>query len=161
MMKKTILALVALASMAMGCSTNDEQEANIAPTPPPAATPSDTTFIEPGSDVRPNWTAPSDRNFEQVMNVYLMLQDQLQPYISENDMICAKIDGEVRGVTVPRQDESDWLINLIIFSNGAAPIQLSYYCDSLHRIFTTDWTTFDATVAPTGQGGIYQPKFVE
>ena len=95
------------------------------------------------------------------MNVYLTLQKKLQPYISENDMICAKIDGEVRGVAVPRKDANDWLISLIVFSNGAAPIQLSYYCDKLHRIFTTDWMTFDASVAPTGEGGIYQPKFVE
>ena len=94
------------------------------------------------------------------MNIYLTLQDELQPYISENDMVCAKIDGEVRGVAFPRQDQGDWLISLIVFSNGAAPIQLSYYCDRLHRIFTIDWTTFDASLPPTGTGGIYHLKFV-
>lgn len=156
MMKKNILALAALALLAWGCSSDDGGS----PTPT-TQKPDETIVIEPGTDARPNWVAPGDNNYEQTMNVYLTLQDQLLPYISENDMICAKIDGEVRGVAVPRQDEGDWLISLIVFSNGAAPIQLSYYCDKLHRIFTIDWTTFDATVAPTGTEGIYKPTFVK
>jgi hypothetical protein len=154
MMKKNILALAALALLAWGCSSDDGGS----PTPT-TQKPDETIVIEPGTDARPNWVAPGDNNYEQTMNVYLTLQDQLLPYISENDMICAKIDGEVRGVAVPRQDEGDWLISLIVFSNGAAPIQLSYYCDKLHRIFTTDWITFDANVTPMGTGGIYQPTF--
>ena len=155
MMKKKILALAALALLAWGCSSDDD---GLMPIP---LTPEKTTVIETGSDTRPDWVAPNANAFEQTMNVFLTLQDELQPYISENDMVCAKIDDEVRGVAVPHQDEGDWLISLIVFSNGAAPIKLSYYCDLLHRIFTTEWTTFDADVAPTGTGGIYQPKFVE
>ena len=158
MMKKTIFALVALAFMAMGCSSSDSQESENPPTPP---TPEETTVIESGTDARPDWVAPNANSYEQNMNVYLTLQDELQPYISANDMICAKIDNEVRGLAFPRQDEGDWLISLIVFSNGAAPIQLSYYCDKLHRIFTIDWMTFDASVAPTGTGGIYQPMFYQ
>lgn len=93
---------------------------------------------------------------------YLTMQDALQPYLSANDMVCATIDGEVRGLAAPSQDEGDWLISIIVFSNGAAPVQLSYYCDHLHRIFTLDdWATFDANVAPTGTGGIYEPIFVK
>lgn len=156
MMKKYILALAVLALLAWGCSSDDSE--STMPTPP---TPEETTVIETGSDTRPDWVAPNANAFEQTMNVYMMLQDKLQPYISENDMVCAKIDGEVRGVAVPRLDEGDWLISLIVFSNGAAPIQLSYYCDRLHRIFSIEWTTFDADVAPTGTGGIYKPTFIK
>ena len=157
MMKKNILALAALALLAWGCSSDDGESTTPTPTPP---TPEE-IVIEPGTDARPDWVAPSANAFEQNMNVYLMLQDELQTYISQNDMLCATIDNEVRGVAVPRQDEGDWLISLIVFSNGAAPIQLSYYCDQLHRIFTIDWTTFDASVPPTGTGGIYQLEFVK
>jgi len=153
-MKKSILALVALAFMATGCSSSDDQENN-----PPK--PQHTIIVEPGSDARPDWVAPSAEDYEQNMNVYLTLQDELLRFITTKDLICAKIDGEVRGVTVPRQDEGDWLISLIVFSNGAAPIELCYYCDSLHRIYTTDWTTFDAAMAPTGKGDIYEPKFTK
>ena len=158
-MKKTLLFLLtALALVATGCSSGDGQEPTTPPTPP---TPPETVVIEAGTDARPNWVAPNGDHYEQNMNVYLTLQDELLPYISENDMICAKIDGDVRGVAVPRQDAGDWLISLIVFSNGAASIQLSYYCDQLHRIFTTEWTTFDADVSPTGTGGIYRPIFVK
>lgn len=156
MIMKKILALAALALLACGCSSDDD--GTTTPTPP---TPEETTVIEPGTDARPDWVAPNANSYEQNMNVFLTLQDELLPYISANDMICAKIDNEVRGLAFPRQDEGDWLISMIVFSNGAAPIQLSYYCDKLHRIFTTDWTTFDADVAPTGTGGIYQPEFVK
>ena len=155
-MKKSLFALAALAFLAWGCSSDDGESTT--PTPP---TPQDTIIIEPGTDERPEWVAPSADNYEQNMNVYLTLQDELQTYISENDMVCAKIGDEVRGVAVPRLDDGEWLISLIVFSNGAAPIQLSYYCDKLHRIFTTEWTTFDASVPPTGTGGIYQPEFVK
>lgn len=155
MMKKSIITLAALALLAWGCSSDDG-----APTTPPTPTPEETTIIESGTDTRPDWVAPNANSYEQNMNIYLTLQDELQPYISENDMVCAKIDGEVRGVAFPRQDQGDWLISLIVFSNGAAPIQLSYYCDRLHRIFTIDWTTFDASLPPTGTGGIYHLKFV-
>lgn len=160
MMKKSIITLAALALLAWGCSSDNDESTTPAPTPAPP-TPQETTVIEPGTDERPQWVAPSSDDFEQNMNVYLELQDELLPYISENDIICAKIDGEVRGVAVPQLDEGDWLIPLIVFSNGAAPIQLSYYCHQLHRIFNTDWTTFDASVPPTGEDGIHQPLFIK
>ena len=54
-----------------------------------------------------------------------------------------------------------WKFPLIIASNDAGVnIQLSYYSEALHRIFTINWTTFDTSVAPTGTGGIYEPSFV-
>ncbi len=160
-MKKTVLFLMsALVFMAMGCSSGDDERE--APTPPsPSDSPSETIVIEPGTDVRPDWVAPDATDYEQNMNVYLTMQDELLSYLSENDLLCAKIDGEVRGVAVPRLEEGEWLISMILFSNGAAPVQLSYYCDKLHRIFTIDWTTFDATVPPTGDSVTYYPKFVE
>lgn len=140
--------------MAMGCSSDDSQESEKPPTP-------QEIIIEPGTDECPDWEAPKASSFEQNMHVYLTMQDELQSYLSENDRVCAMIDGEVRGLAIPRQDEGDWLISLIVFGNGAAPVQLSYYCDNLHRIFTLDWTTFDADMAPTGTGGIYEPIFVK
>lgn len=159
MMKKSIIALAALALLAWGCSSDDE---GVSPMPTPTPPEEKTTVIEPGNDARPDWAVPNADDYEQNMNVYLTLQDELQPYLSQNDLLCAKADDKVRGVAIPRQDEGDWLISLIVFSNGAVPLQLSYYCDSLHRIFTlNDWTTFDASVTPTGSGGIYQPVFVK
>ena len=151
-MKKSILALAALAFMAWGCSS-DDNDSNNPPQP---------SEISVGTDVRPNWQAPNYDLFEQVMNVQVQLQDTLTKYVSEADLLCATIGGEVRAVTAPRQVGDVWVAPLTVASNNAGEaVELSYYCEQLHRIFTTAWTTFDASVAPTGTGGIYQPEFVK
>jgi hypothetical protein len=97
------------------------------------------------------------------MKVEVQVQDTLTQYVSAQDLLCATIGGEVRAVAAPLQVEDSWLVPLTIASNDAGvAVGLSYYCDQLHRIFTIDnWTTFDASVAPTGKGGIYQPVFIK
>lgn len=69
--------------------------------------------------------------------------------------------GVVRSMS-GKEIDGQWLFPLTIASNNAGvAVGLSYYCDKLHRIFTIiQWTTFKATVAPTGEGGLYQPIFV-
>ena len=96
------------------------------------------------------------------MSVDVLLQDTLKQYASEQDLLCATINNEVRGVATAQQMDDLWLFPLTVASNEAGvTIGLSYYCDKLHRIFTINWTQFDASVAPTGTDGIYKPKFVE
>ena len=149
-MKKSILALAALAFMAWGCSSGEDE---LQP---------QSGVISVGTDVRPDWQAPNYDLFEQVMNVQVQLQDTLTQYVSKNDLLCATIGGEVRAVSAPRKVEDGWVASLTVASNDAGvAVELSYYCEQLHRIFTTAWTTFDASVAPTGTGGIYQPEFVK
>jgi hypothetical protein len=94
--------------------------------------------------------------------VEVLLQEKLKTYASAQDMLCATINNEVRGVATPVQLDSTWMFPLTIASNNVAEdISLSYYCEKLHRIYTIEWTTFDATVAPTGKDGIYLPVFVK
>lgn len=148
-MKKIILsAIAALAFLAWGCSSdNDEVTAKVIPE---------------GTDARPTWQAPNYDNYEQTMAVEVTLQDTLLSYASASDLMCATIGGEVRGVSTPKLVDGKWRSTLIVASNDAGvSINLSYYCDRLHRIFTTTWTTFDATTVPIGTGGIYQPAFVK
>ena len=153
-MKKSILALAAFAFMAWGCSSDGDGTST-----PPTPTPTD---ISAGTDVRPTWQSPNYDLYEQTMIVEVQLQDELAKYASEQDLICATIGNEVRGVAEAQQIEDQWLFSLVIGSNDVGVnVGLSYYCDKLHRIFTIQWTRFDATVAPTGQGGIYQPEFVK
>ena len=158
-MKKSILAIAALAFMAWGCSTSDDQDENLQQVPP-TPTP---TVLQEGTDARPTWTAPNYDLYEQMMSVDIQLQDILVQYASEQDMICAIINNEVRGVADAQQvDDNQWVFPLTVVSDEAnVMVGLSYYCDKLHRIFTISWTPFDPSVAPTGQGGIYKPKFIE
>ena len=149
-MKKSILALAALAIVAWGCSSGEDE---LQP---------QSGVISVGTDVRPDWQTPNYDHFEQVMNVQVQLQDTLTQYVSKNDLLCATIGGEVRAVSAPRQAGDGWVAPLTVASNDAGvAVELSYYCEQLHRIYTIPWTTFDASVAPTGTGGIYQPEFVK
>ena len=154
-MKKSILALAALALLAWGCSSDDDGTTK-EPTPP---TP---TEISSGTDVRPSWQVPNYNLYEQIMSVDVQLQDTLAKYASTEDLLCATIGNEVRGVAVAVQNGNQWKFPLAIGSNEAGvAVSLSYYCDKLHRIFTIEWTRFDASMAPSGQGSLYQPKFVK
>ena len=151
MMKKSILALAACAFMAWGCSSDGDD----APIPTPAEIPA-------GTDVRPTWQSPNYDLYEQTMVVEVQLQDTLAKYASAQDLLCATIGNEMRGMAEAQQIEDQWLFFLVVGSNDVGVnVGLSYYCDKLHRIFSIQWTRFDATVPPTGQGGIYQPDFVK
>ena len=147
-MKKSILAIAALALLVWGCSSDNDD------TRP--------TGIPEGNDARPTWTGPNYDLYEQTMIVDVLLQDTLVQYASEQDLLCATINDEVRGVATAQQEDGQWLFPLIVGSNETgAMVKLSYYCDKLHRIFTIEWTRFDASMAPSGQGSLYQPKFVK
>jgi hypothetical protein len=145
-MKKSILALAALAFMAWGCSTSDDDSAP--------------KGILEGTDARPTWQVPNYDLYDQTMNVEVQLQDTLKQYASAADMMCVKVGDEVRAVADGLQYDDEWLFQLTIASNDAdISLVLQYYCDKLHRIFTINWTKFDASVAPTGTEGIYKPEF--
>ncbi len=156
-MKKSILALAALALLAWGCSSDGDDSTT--PTPP-TPTP---TEIPAGTDTRPSWQGPNYDLYEQTMNVELQLQDALVKYASAQDLLCATINNEVRGVATPEQIDDNWVFPLTIASNDAnVMVSLSYYCDKLHRIFTvSNWRNYDASTSPTESGQPYVPMFYE
>ena len=146
MMKKILLSLLAALTIVVGgCSKDDEG-----------------TVVKPGTDARPAWQAPANYgDYEQFMSVLITLQDELQPYASTNDLLCAKVNGEVRDVAAPDIIDNKATFSLTIAGNGNdASIELCFYSDRLHRIFTlSNWTIFDASVEPMGTGNLYKPSF--
>ncbi|MBR1666880.1 MAG: hypothetical protein IJ693_01230 [Bacteroidaceae bacterium] len=148
-MKKVIFAIAALALVAWGCSSSDDD------------TPSKPESLLEGTDARPTWQVPNFDDYEQIMTVVVVLEDTLQSYASVADLLCATIEGEVRGVATPQQVGEQWRFVITVASNESGKdISLSYYCDKLHHIFTTYWGKFDANTKPTGEGTFYQPTFV-
>ena len=115
-MKKTILAIAALAFMAWGCSSNDDDQPN-----PPSLE------IQKGEEARPDWAVPNFDLYEQVMSVDIYLQDTLQSYVSEADLVCAKIDDEVRGVAQPKQVDGKWMFPLTIAADTSGESITLYY----------------------------------
>lgn len=117
----------------------------------------------PGSDDCPTtWTTPNYSLFEYCMAVQVQLGDTLATYQSSGDLMCAQIGGEVRAVTAPQSTGGVIFYPLHIAGDGSEQtISLHYYCDQLHRIYTiTNWTTFNASAAPTGDSGFYRPEFL-
>ena len=141
-MKKIFLVLMAVTLVTLGCTDKEK--------------------LESGSLSRPNWQIPNYDEYEQIMTVDILLEEALQKYASENDLMCGIIDDEVRGVAIPGLVGEKWRCTLTLGSNESGQkVTLSYYCDELHQIYTTDWVKFDATIAPTGEGETYEPIFIK
>ena len=155
-MKKTILAIAALALMAWGCSSDHEDDNS-----------QKNSLLSQGvqSDTRPDWLsqAPNYDLYEQTMTaVDVWLQAELQTHASANDLLCAKVGDEIRGVSQPEKIDELWKFTITVGSNATEEeVMLYYYCDKLHRIYSTFWMTFDASTKPSGTDGIYQPEFVK
>ena len=146
------VGLLLFAFLAWSCSS----DSNDAPEAPQG--------IAIGNDQRPDWQsqAPNYDLFGQTMYVEILVQDTLKQYVSANDLMVAMIDNEVRGVALPLQVGDEMIFPIMVASDNAGDqVSLSYYCDKLHRIFTIDWTRFDANVNPTGEDGIYKPEFIK
>ena len=125
-----------------------------------------TLDLTPGTEQRPAWTAPrvSDTHFEGIpMSVQIGLQEELQPYLSSNDLMCAMIGDEVRAVAEPEETGGHAYFRLsILGSSSEGFVTLKYYCDQLHRIFTVEqWREFDSGIKPTEGGMPYEVQFVK
>lgn len=145
--------LLLLLCVAVACSDNDDDSSD------------KPDYLKSGTTARPaGWLSFSDdEQFELRMTVQVQLGDVLADYQSPQDLMCAKIDGEIRAVSGPYETGGIAYFPLIIFDNvSGRQVTLCYYCDRLHRIYTIDdWAAFDASAAPTGDSGFYRPRFTE
>ena len=124
--------------------------------------PTEKTVPQPGTDERPTWTAPDISLFGgDPMTVQVTLQDELLPYAGNEDLMCAKLNGEVRAVSNLDESYGQKHFRLSIYgSSNEGAVTLYYYCQQLSRIFTVDdWKAFDASTAPTDGGTPYVPTF--
>ena len=139
------------------CSTSDD----VAPGTKPLD-PTEKKIPQPGTDARPTWTAPDISLFGgDPMTVQIALQEELQSYAGNGDLMCAKLNGEVRAVSDLYESYGQKHFRLSIYGSGnEGAVTLCYYCQKLSRIFTVeDWKTFDASTAPTDGGTPYVPTF--
>lgn len=147
------LLAVAITIAFQACSSDDDPEA---PTVP--------SFLTAGTDQRPlSWQVPDYRQFELTMSLQVQLGDTLAHFQSRQDLICVVINNEVRAVSGPQTTLGEVYFPLTIAGNGSeGAMTLNYYCDTLHRIYTIpNWAAFNPGAAPTGESGIYRPRFTD
>lgn len=92
---------------------------------------------------RPSWTEPDASIYENWTILKVQIEEELQPYVSEGDMMAVFINGELRGMTTPATLEDETLTNkflLKVYGNetGTETVHMSlqYYCQKLNQIFT-------------------------
>ena len=147
MKKSIIVTLTALAFVAWGCSSDDDDNSKE----------SSGKFQK----TTPAWVAPNYDDYEQLMTVEIQLQDKLQSIASEADLLCATIDNEVRGLAQPQLVNGQWVFGLTVGANRKGePVSLSYYCSKRKRIYTIGWVQFDDDTPYMGTGSLYQPVFI-
>ena len=147
------LGLMLLALVVGACGSDDDIQD---PVP---------SYLTTGSDQRPtDWIAPVPSLYGGItMAVQVQLGDTLAYFQSSGDLMCAKIAGEVRAVTMPFVNGTVTYFPLSIVGEGDdKTVSLHYYCDRLHRIFSiTNWATFDINASPMGESKMYHPRFTE
>ena len=155
MKKSFFYMLLAVLPLAWGCSSDDDDD------PVDPDLPKKTELTE-GNDERPVWGDPDYLSFGLTMAVQFRLQEALEEYVSDQDLLCARIGGDVRAVTAPENSEGQIYFPLVIAANSTeSMVSISYYCDKLHRIFTiTDWHRFDTSLSPLDNGEPYLLEFL-
>ena len=147
------LIAVAITTAFQACSSDNEPEGPVVP-----------DYLTVGTDQRPiNWQTPDYRQFELTMSLQVQLGDTLVNFQSNQDLMCVVINNEVRAVTEPKSTLGEVYFPLVIAGNGnEGAMTLSYYCDRLHRIYSIpNWGTFNPSIAPSGNSGIYRPEFTK
>ena len=118
-----------------------------------------------GNDERPTWTIRQGlyNEMDLTMGVQVTLQDELLRYASEDDLMCATIDGEVRALAEWENTGGEIYFPLVIAGNGDSnSVGLSYYCSQLKRIYTiADWKAFNPGTSPTENGKPYVIEFIQ
>ena len=116
------------------------------------------------SDSRPTWILPQNtyQDFESTMAVQLTLQDELLAFSSEEDLMCATINGEIRALTSLQHTGGEAYFPLVIAGNSnSGSVTLQYYCAQLKRIYTfVDWMKFTPGISPTQDGKPYVVEFI-
>ena len=147
MKKFNILMILAVLTLVWGCKDSDGDGGSNSST--------SAQYLTPGTDARPSWQKPDYNEFENTMYIQFQLQEQFASYVTDQDLMCAMIGGEVRALTAPNESEGDTYFPLSIAANGGEEdVTIAYYCDRLHRIYKPEnYLYFDTSMSPTDAEG--------
>ena len=148
---KYLCLLCFLSVLFVACNDDDEEK---------------NPLLNMGNQSRPTWTIReglyNEDDLDMTMSNQVTLQDELKAYASDDDLMCATIDGEIRALTSLQRTGGEIYFPLIIAgSSGSSKVTLNYYCSQLKRIYTiVDWMSFIPNIKPTNDGKPYVVEFI-
>ena len=166
-MNKTKLMFVLLASLILGACSSDDDSSNGGFS---ATTVSEAPVwqIDWSNDqARPNWTEPDGTLYDNWTILKVQIEDALQPYVSEGDMMALFVNGELRGLASPAvivstgEIDGKFLMKAYGNESGTETVNmtLQYYSQTMKHIFTlSDDISLNADVT-TGFDEVFVPEF--
>ena len=101
------------------------------------------------NQARPDWQEPVAGSFENWTVMLITIEEALQPYVSENDLLAIFVNGEVRGLAGPTVDMSTGVVDATHFllkaygnesSGDVIDLTMMYYNAQLEQIFSLTTT---------------------
>ena len=164
------LAIVLLASLVLGaCSSDDDNDSKQAAYKTTSLSEAPVWQIDwSNNQERPNWVEPDDGKYEHGTILMVLIEEALQPYVSDGDLMAIFVNGELRGLATPAFDPETGQIENGTFllkawgnETGTEKVNISlrYYSQTLKHIFTlSDDISLDADET-TGIEEDYIPEF--
>ena len=145
-MKKMYLSLVLLASLLLGaCHSSDDDSENAAYTETIQSEVPNWQIDWSNNQERPDWSEPDGTLYENWTILMVQIEETLQPFISENDMMAIFANGELRGLAKPaitvgndQMGSATFLMKAYGNETGSETmnVSLQYYSQNLKHIFT-------------------------
>lgn len=166
-MKKVYLRLVLLASLVVGACSCERDDDGIV---------SVSTVNEPpvwevnwnNDQERPNWQQPDASAYENWTIIMVQIEEALQPYVSDGDLMGLFVNDELRGLASlavakgnAPTDAARFVMKAYGNEAGSETVSMSlrYYCQKLRHMFTLSGEISLSSDETTGTDEDYIPPF--
>jgi hypothetical protein len=168
-MKKMYLKVVLLASLVAGACSCDSDATEKGGFSVTRVSEAPVWEVDWTSDQqRPDWTQPDASAYENWTIVMVQIEEALQPYVTDDDLMALFVNGELRGMASPAVAKGDSKAGSTKFvmkvygnesGNETVNMSLKYYNSRLKHMFTlSDDITLSSDVT-TGTDEDYIPPF--
>ena len=162
-MNRIKLMTVLLASLILGACSSDDEEAYTAVSQDAAPV---WQIDWSNNQERPDWTAPDASYYANWTILKVQIEEALQPFVSEGDLMALFVNGELRGlakpaVTVEGNQTSKFLLKAYGNETGTETVEMSlkYYNQTLKHIFTLVDNISLNSDEPIGIDEVFIPEF--
>jgi hypothetical protein len=157
-----------LASLVLGaCSSDDNGNGNAAYTVTQVSEAPAWQIDWTSNQERPNWTEPDGTIYENWTILMVKIEETLQPYVSDGDLMALFVNGEIRALAKPAVNvgggtaTGKFLMKAYGNETGTETVRMSlqYYCQNLKQIFTLSDNINLNSEESIGIDEEYVPKF--